>query len=230
LFDAAETQAGRDRVVFGLSSDHGSMPLVEVLKAKGLDAKRVTPAEIETPVRKALEARFPNAGNLIEMVDVPHFYLDLEAIARQGLSLGAVQSVVEEALLGTGVIRKVYTPVDLLGDAPRDDPDFPLLRNSFFESRSPQVMATVKPYVYISSRAGGTGHGTVHGYDRHVPVAFMGSGIKAGHHDGACGPQDIAPTLAALLGVEYRLEEGQRVLSEALAPGAGVTVMTGGRR
>ncbi len=230
LFEAAEAQAGRDRVVFVLSADHSSMSLVEVLKAKGLEAKRVTPAEIVTPVRLALAARFPNAGDLIKMSDVPNFYLDVDAIARQGLSLAAVQSVVKEALLGTGVIRKVYTPVELLGDPPRDDADFPLLRNSFFESRSPQVIATVKPYVYISSRPGGTGHGTVHGYDRHVPVAFVGAGIKMGHHETPCGPQDIAPTLAALLGVEYRLDEGQRVLSEAFARSPGATVVTGGRR
>jgi predicted AlkP superfamily pyrophosphatase or phosphodiesterase len=230
LFEAAEAQAGRDRVVFGLSADHGSMPLVEVLKARGLDARRVSPAEIEKPVRQALEARFPNAGELVELADVPHFYLDRSAIARQGLSLAAVQAVAKEALLGTGVVRKVYTPVELMGDPPGDDPDFPLLRNSFFESRSPHVIATVKPYVYVSSRPGGTGHGTVHGYDRHVPVAFLGSGIKAGRYDAECGPNDIAPTLAVLLGVEYRVEEGQRVLSEALAPGAGASGATGGRR
>jgi predicted AlkP superfamily pyrophosphatase or phosphodiesterase len=230
LFDAAEAQAGRDRVVFGLSADHGSMPLVEVLKARGLDAKRITPAEIVNPVRQALAARFPNAGDLVKMIDVPHFYLDQDGIARQGLSLAAVQEVVKEALLGTGVIRKVYTPVELLGDPPRDDPDFALVRNSFFEPRSPQVIATLKPYVYVSSRPGGTGHGTVHDYDRHVPVAFLGSGIKAGHHEADCGPHDIAPTLARLLGVEYRVEEGQRVLSEALAPATGASVATGGRR
>jgi predicted AlkP superfamily pyrophosphatase or phosphodiesterase len=230
LFDAAEAQAGRDRVVFGLSADHSSMPLVEVLKAKGLDAKRITPAEIVNPVRQALAARFPNAGDLVKMADGTNVYLDVDAISRQGLSLRAVQEVVKEALLGTGVIRKVYTPVELLGDPPTDDPDFPLVRNSFFESRSPQVIGTLKPYVYVSSRPGGTGHGTVHDYDRHVPVAFLGQGIKPGHYDGACGPHDIAPTLAVLLGVEYRVEEGQRVLSEALAPGAGASVATGGRR
>jgi predicted AlkP superfamily pyrophosphatase or phosphodiesterase len=230
LFEAAEAQAGRGRVVFGLSADHGSMPLVEVLKAEGKDARRVTPAEIETPVRQALEKRFPGAGNLIEAADSPSFYLDQEAIERRGLSLRAVQDVMKEALLSTGVVERVYTPADLLGDPPRNDPDFALVRNSFFESRSPQVIGVVKPYVYVSDRAGGTGHGTVHDYDRHVPVVFMGSGIKAGRYEAACGPEDIAPTLAARLGLAYKAEEGQRVLSEALARGANTRVVTGGER
>jgi predicted AlkP superfamily pyrophosphatase or phosphodiesterase len=230
LLEAAEARAGTGRVLFGLSADHGSMPLVEVLKTKGVDARRVSPSQITNAVKRALAARFPEAGELVKMVDAPNFHLDTEAVARQGLSLAAVQAAAKEALLATGVIRKVYTPVELLGDPPKDDPDFPLLRNSFFESRSPQVIATVKPYVYVSSRVGGTGHGTVHGYDRHVPVAFLGAGIAAGRHEGACGPHDIAPTLAALLGVEYRVEEGQRVLKEAFAHGAGASVAAGGRR
>jgi predicted AlkP superfamily pyrophosphatase or phosphodiesterase len=231
LFAAAEARAGRGRVLFGLSADHGSMSLVELLQAKGLDARRVTPAAIEAPVREDLEKRFPGARDLIEAVDVPSFYLDQEAIARHGLSLHAVQDVVKEALLKTGVVERVYTPADLLGDPPRDDPDFGLVRNSFFESRSPQVVATIKPYVYVSSYPGGTGHGTVHEYDRHVPVAFLGPGIQAGRYETSCGPEDIVPTLAERLGVAYKIEEGQRVLSEALARGADTrAVRTGGER
>jgi hypothetical protein len=231
LFDAAEAQAGRGRVLFGLSADHSSMPLVELLKAKGLDARRVAPADIETAVRQALQKRFPGAGDLIEALDVPNVYLDQAAIARHGLSLPAVQDVVKEVLLKTGVVERVYTPAEILGDPPRNDPDFALVRNSFFESRSPQVIGVVKPYVYVSDHVGGTGHGTVHDYDRHVPLAFFGSGIKPGRYDVSCGPEDIAPTLAARLGVAYKVEDGQRVLSEALARGADTReARTGGER
>ncbi len=216
LIDAAEARAGREHLLVALSADHGSMPLVERLQARELDARRVRPEEIVVPVRKALETRFPGAGDLIAAADVPSFYLDLAAIGRLGLKRADVEKVVEEALLGTGFISHVYTSAELLGGPPADDPDFVLVRNSYFESRSPHVIATQKPYLYISSRPGGTGHGTLHDYDRHVPVAFLGPGTKAGRYHGPCGPEDIVPTLARILGVEYRLEEGQRVLLEAL--------------
>jgi hypothetical protein len=217
LFDAAEARAGQGRVLFALSADHGSMPLVEVLQSRGVDARRVKPEELEQPVRKALEARFPGAGNLVARADPPDFWLELRAMARQGIKRAEVEGVVRQALLATGHISRVYTRAELLGDPPADDPDFPFVRNSFFEPRSPDVIAEVKPYVYVSNRPGGTGHGTVHDYDRHVPVAFLGPGIKAGHFAEACGPEDMAPTLAAILGLPYKIEEGQRVLSEALA-------------
>jgi arylsulfatase A-like enzyme len=216
LLDAAEARAGQGRVLVGLSADHGSMPLVDLLQARGVDARRVNPAEIAGPVRQALARHFPGAGELVAMVDVPHFYLDLEAISRQGLKRSDVEQVMKEALLATGYVRRVYTRADILGEPPADDPDLALVRNSYFEPRSPQVTATLKPYIYVTTRVGGTGHGTVQPYDRHVPVAFLGPGIKPGHYEAACGPHDIAPTLAALLGIEYRIDTDQRVLSEAL--------------
>jgi type I phosphodiesterase/nucleotide pyrophosphatase len=231
LMDAAEARAGRGRVLVVLSADHSSMPLVEVLQARGVDAKRVKPEQLDDPVRKALEVRFPGAGNLIAQADPPDYWLDLPALARKGIRRVEAEGVVRQALLATGLVSHAYTRTDLLGDPPADDPDFPLVRNSFFESRSPQVIGVVKPYVYVSEHVGGTGHGTVHDYDRHVPVAFFGSGIKPGRYDASCGPEDIAPTLAARLGVAYKIEEGQRVLSEALARGADTReARTGGAR
>jgi len=75
-------------------------------------------------------------------------------------------------------------------------------------------MALLKPYVFLDDRVGGTGHGTAQEYDRHVPVVFMGPGIAAGMHDAAIGPEHIAPTLAALLGLAYPLQDADRLLTE----------------
>jgi arylsulfatase A-like enzyme len=228
LMDAAEARAGRGRVLFGLSADHGVMPLVERLRAQGLEARRARPAVLEVAARTALAARFPQGGSLIAHFEKPDFYLDLDAIRRQGLRRADVEAVVEEALLGTGLVERVYTSARLLGDPPADDPDFALFRNGFFEPRSPHVITRLKKYVSVDDDPGGSEHGTVQEYDRHVPVAFLGPGIRAGRFDGPCGPHDIAPTLAALLGLDYRLDQGQRVLAEALAASAH-TARAGGK-
>jgi predicted AlkP superfamily pyrophosphatase or phosphodiesterase len=66
----------------------------------------------------------------------------------------------------------------------------------------------------------GSGHGTTHfspyDYDKHVPVLFMGPGIRAGHYDGNVSPIDIAPTLATLLSIETPSGSSGRVLTEML--------------
>ena len=218
LLDAAEARAGRGGLLVGLSADHSSMPLVEVLKARGLDARRASPAVLRDAVSKALAAKFPQAGELVALYDPPNVYLDLERIAQQHLHRSEVEKVVEQALLATGLVDRVYTAERLLGDPPADDPDFALFRNSFYEPRSPHVIARLKRYVYLDDRPGGTGHGTVQDYDRHVPVVLMGAGITPGRYQASCGPEDIAPTLAGILGLPYRVETGQRVLAEAVHP------------
>ena len=79
-------------------------------------------------------------------------------------------------------------------------------------------MALLKEHVYMDTHPGGTGHGTAHEYDRHVPVVFMGPGIVPGIHDAPVGPEHIAPTLGALLGLDYPLQDADRLLWEVVAP------------
>jgi hypothetical protein len=217
LIAAMEARTGPGGLLLALSADHGVMPLVEKLKEQGKDARRVHPRALEEPVRQALASHFPGGGELLADFDEGRFTLDLEALARRGLERARVEGVVEEALLATGLVARVYTDIRLLGDPPSDDPFFPFFRASFFEPRSAHVEPLLKPYIYMDDEyQGGTGHGTPYDYDRHVPVAFLGAGIRAGRQEAEAGPEDIAPTLARLLGVDYRLETGQRVLAEAL--------------
>jgi predicted AlkP superfamily pyrophosphatase or phosphodiesterase len=216
LFDEVDRRVGLDRVIFGLSADHGAMPLVEGLQARGMPARRVRPDEIRGAVTRALDERFGAGRGLVARYLAPDFYLDLAAIARHGLSRREVEGVVEQAAMGTGVVERVYTHERLMGDAPRGDPYFPLMRRSFFASRSPQVVVLLKQWHYLSDRPGGTGHGTPYEYDRHVPVVFLAPSVRAGTYAAACGPEDIAPTLAALLRLEYPMQDAERVLTEML--------------
>jgi hypothetical protein len=213
LFDAADAAAG-GRALIVLGADHGSMRLVELLKKRGVDARRVRPAVIEEAVAKALRARFPQAAGLIARYDTPNFYLDLAAIERQRLRRAGVEAAIAEAVMSTGLAVRVYTHASFLGPPPAGDPDFPLFRASFFAPRSPHVIVRLKEHVLMDDRAGGTGHGSPNDYDRHVALAFLGPGIARGHDDAACGPEDVAPTLAALLGLDYPMQDAQRLLTE----------------
>jgi hypothetical protein len=148
----------------------------------------------------------------------PDFYLNLDSIARQGLRRPDVEATLSEALMSTGAVAKTYTASDFAVDPPpaSADPYFDAVRRSYFGSRSPHVIARLKEYVYLSTSPGGTGHGTPYEYDRHVPLIFMGPKIKAGAYEGDTGPEDIAPSLALLLGIDYPLQDARRVLTEMI--------------
>ncbi len=203
LMDAAEARAGRGRVLFALSADHGALPLVEVLKTRGVAARRGSGAEVHEAVVTALEARFPGAKELFADPDPLEYVFDRDAIQRKGLKLEDVEAATREALLATGLIDRVYTQRELMGPPPPDDPFFERHERAFFAPRSGDLVARVKPYVYLGGYVGGSGHGSPYDYDRHVPVVFMGPGIRPGPRDALTGPEDIAWTLGRLLGLPY---------------------------
>ena len=216
FFKEVDAAPGLSNTLVVLTSDHGSLPLVESLQAKGIDARRVSPSVFEEALQQALEKRFPGATDLIAhfAVDV---YLNEEAISRQGLRRKDVEDTAIAALMSTGLVEKIFTYADFSSTAPSSDPFLALFRNAFFQPRSPDLSVLLKKYIYVDTRPGGTGHGTAYDYDRHVPIVFMGAGIRPGSYAQDCGPEDIAPTLAGLLGLNLPREPDARLLTEMLA-------------
>lgn len=220
LFAAVDARVGLSRTLIALSADHGSMPLVERLQAHGLPARRATPETLKTAVAAALEQRFPGRSGLVALHSGSDVWLDLGEIARQGLKRADVEAAVESGFLATGLVARVYTHAQLQGEAPAGDTAFALMQASFFAPRSPHVTAQLKPHTYVGAYPGGTGHGGPYPEDRHVPIVFMGRHVTPGLYDQAAGPEDIAPTLGALLGIEYPVQDGARRLTEMFARGA----------
>ena len=73
---------------------------------------------------------------------------------------------------------------------------------------------------YWMSASSGTTHGTTHGtaysYDTHIPLMLMGPGIRPGRQDRTVVLNDLAPTLATLLGIETPSGASGRALAEIL--------------
>jgi arylsulfatase A-like enzyme len=86
--------------------------------------------------------------------------------------------------------------------------------NGFNYSRGGDVLVIQKPY-WLAGKEG-SGHSTPYNYDAHVPVIFLGAGIRAGHYHASALVNDIAPTLAAILEVEPPSGSMGRVLTEML--------------
>jgi arylsulfatase A-like enzyme len=84
--------------------------------------------------------------------------------------------------------------------------------NGFLESRGADIYILLEPYwMFVGS---GTSHGTTFNYDVHVPVIFMGLGIRAGTYHQTILVNDIAPTVAVMLDLETPSGSVGRVLSE----------------
>jgi hypothetical protein len=172
LFEAIDRRVGLAQTWVVLSADHASMPLVELAQKRGLPARRFRSDAVEAAVKQALEKHFPGVSGLIANYDSPNFYLSEETICAKSLKRPAVEAVIVKALHETGLFESVYTHADILNPGKEDDPHLQLIRNSFFEPRSAHIIATPKPYVYISDNVGAPVTER-RDYDRHVPIVFL---------------------------------------------------------
>ena len=216
LFDADRRRRSVSTTpIVVLSADHGSRPLVEILQMRGLPGRRVAPKEIEGVLVAALAKKYPGVTDLVSYF-ATDVYLNEDAVRRHNLNWKEVEATAIAALLSTGVVEKVYTHDDLRSTARSADPYLELFKKAFYAPRAPHLNVLLKPGVYVNSAVGGTGHGTAYDMDRHVPVIFMGRDIKPGRYTQESGPEDIAPTLAHVLRLEFPRESDSRVLLEML--------------
>jgi arylsulfatase A-like enzyme len=74
------------------------------------------------------------------------------------------------------------------------------MRKSWDPERAPSLQYVMQAGWFLSSRPGGTTHGSPHAYDSHVPLLFWGRGVSAvGARPERVEIADLAPTLAGLL-------------------------------
>jgi arylsulfatase A-like enzyme len=80
-----------------------------------------------------------------------------------------------------------------------------------------ELTVTLKPYHSWSSVRYAT-HGTPHDQDARTPVLFMGPMFIPGRYDAPIRTVDVAPTLAAALGITPTEPLDGRVLTNVLRP------------
>jgi hypothetical protein len=205
LLEFLDAKVGKGRYTLVLTADHGVCPLPEVARQQGKDAGRILPGPLARDADAFLDETFGKGDgklHLVEHVTSPWVYLNRTLLQQRGLN----QSEVEEKLAGWLVkqpgIQAAYTRTQLLRGIPVEDTLGQAVRRSFHPDRSGDVTVVVKPYWQISAFLTGTGHGTPHAYDTHVPLLVYGPGVRPGIHPDRVVPQMAAAILAHALQIK----------------------------
>ena len=220
LFQLLDRQIGLRNVIVVLSADHG------VASTPGQDKLNKMPGgyaslDIEEAIQSALNKKFGSAHWIIPTGGETNIYFDWQAIAIFKTNGGRPVSELEiyraarEALLSApqAHVARVYTR-EQLDNGVAGDFIAVAERNGYFPRRSGDLALVFEPNYVPGTK--GTTHFSPYAYDRHVPVLFMGPGIKAGRYDATIAPNDIAPTLATMLSVQTPSGSSGRVLTEML--------------
>lgn len=211
LIDLIDKQVGIGNVIFVLSADHGVSPVPEVNQRRRMPGGRIDYAALTSTMQKALSEKF-GAGNWITGIFGEMPYLDHALVRKYKLNEAEVEETAADAIRDLPHIFRVYTATELrLGEVSRDMVGT-AVSYGFYRQRSGDLFVIQEPYYLFG--ATGTSHGTPFDYDSHVPVIFMGPGIKAGHYYEKIAVNDIAPTLAAIARVEEPSGSIGRVLQE----------------
>lgn len=105
-------------------------------------------------------------------------YFNYELIEEKKLDPVEVQSVAARAIAAAPHVARVYTRDQLITSrASADRFDLRVLR-SFNASRSGDLEILLEPY-WIRGATKAT-HGSPYNYDSHIPLIFMGPGIRPG--------------------------------------------------
>ena len=215
FFARVDALVGLDHTLVVLTADHGVAPLPELQQARRLPGGRLKGEELFTPIEDALRARF-GEGKWILSTAGTSPYLNHVLIAEKKLDPAEVRRVAAVAAQSAPHVARVYTREQLLSGEVAPDTIGRRVLRGYNLTRSGDLEIVLEPYWM---RAGsGTTHGTPYAYDAHIPLVFMGPGIRPGRYDATVALNDLAPTVATLLAIETPSGSQGRVLNEILVP------------
>ena len=135
-------------------------------------------------------------------------------LADESIDAEALQKDIKHFTLQYKGISKVYTRAQM-EQGSYETGVASLVQKGFDQERSGDVFFVLDPG-YLTGGPTGSSHGTPYSYDTHVPLLFYGNGIKQGHTYNQTVITDIAPTIAALLGIQDPNGTTGTVIAEVL--------------
>jgi hypothetical protein len=223
LLAAIDRRVGLSRTLVVLTADHGVAPVPERMTAWNMPGGRLQRADLEKAALDALQRAF-GPGAWIEGRAGSALYLNRALMAERGLDPAAVERVAAAGAETLGPVWRAYTRSQILEGRVPPDPWSRRVLLSFHRECSGDVDVLLEPY--WMSGLSGTTHGTAYSYDTHIPLMVMGPGIRRGFQDRMVVLNDLAPTLATLLGVETPSGASGRALDEIIDRGNPGSILT----
>ncbi|MBI5215465.1 MAG: alkaline phosphatase family protein [Ignavibacteriae bacterium] len=212
-----DTQFGLYNCLIALSADHGIAPIPEYILKKDsrADAGRIGTDSVKKACMNILNNKFNAAESLwIEKVVENNIYINKEFISKyRHTDENSILQILKDSLPGRLPVFASYTLDDLeknsLPNKLREQ-----VQLSCYPPRCGDLMFVFKPYWILDGAKDGTNHGMPWEYDTHVPLIFFGNNITPGTFADDASPIDLAPTVAALLGIEFPASSAGKVRSE----------------
>jgi len=206
LFAYVDRYVGLENVLIVLAADHGSPEAPGYLSELGIKARYLKPENWDKePAIAALKKKFGVGMELIRMYEHPYVYLHDEVIRNQGLNQAEVERAVAEELMKLDGIALAISSTALRENNLPSTPLIDTVLRNYNPERSGDIFVVFESHSFLDDAEGLpalVSHGSPWRYDTYVPIVFAGGSLSARRIYREIQTVDVAPTLAAIVGVK----------------------------
>ena len=195
-----DSKVGKGNYLVFLSADHGAMNNAAFLQDRRIPAGSWDASATAKKLNHVLTKEYPEAGDIVKTVMNYQVFFNRDEIKSKQLDFDNIKQTVVNVLKED---PSVLYACDMAKASTESIPEEVKSRiiNGYNRERSGDVVIILKPNFYAHGMKG-TDHGAWNSYDTHIPLVFMGWGIKHGATTKQTFMTDIAPTIAAMLHVQ----------------------------
>ena len=195
-----DSKVGKGNYLVFLSADHGAMNNAAFLQDRRIPAGSWDASATAKKLNHVLAKEYPKAGDIVKTVMNYQVFFNRDVIKSKQLDFDNIKQTVVNVLKED---PSVLYACDMAKASTESIPEEVKSRiiNGYNRERSGDVVIILKPNFYAHGMKG-TDHGAWNSYDTHIPLVFMGWGIKHGATTKQTFMTDIAPTIAAMLHVQ----------------------------
>jgi len=199
LFEFIDKTVGLKNTLIVLSADHGMADMPEYMTELGLDVGRLYPEDVIKIADDVGKRQF-GIDSVVRFFFRPYLYLDDVKISAAMLDRAKIEQAIAGVLMEKeGIVLAVPRSGLSGGHAPEL---IERIERNFHETRSGDIYIAQDPYWFLYEKGPVVAmHGSLWKYDTHVPVFFAGPNIPTQRIHRLVHPVDVAPTMAAYLGM-----------------------------
>lgn len=200
FFKYLDAKVGKGEYTVFLSADHGGAHSVGFLKEHKI-ATGFFGEGMEKNLTSKLKDKF-GVDKLINGVDNYQIYFDRKLIADNKLNLEDIKEYAIEELEKDSTILYAVSTTEVQ-EATIPEPIKQRIINGINRERSGDIQLISHDSMLPTYAKTGTTHSVWNSYDSHIPLIFMGWGIEHGESNKPYFMTDIAPTVSALLHIQF---------------------------
>jgi predicted AlkP superfamily pyrophosphatase or phosphodiesterase len=202
---------GKDGYLFFITADHGVDQSPGYLQEHQITSGVLDEKKLKQVVHDAVKEKYGIDDAILAFTD-GQIYLNYDVLAKKNIDRKTMASYLADVLTRQPGLMGAVSRDDLMS-MPLPEP----LRTMFINGCNLKRSGDIFLIVAAGWKGGsiqGADHGDWYPYDAHIPLLWLGHGIRQGKTNRLINMVDIAPTLAALLQIQMPSGNIGKVITE----------------